>query len=209
MCSVPNVPPPRGHEAMLQRHLDQNGSRPGLPMVSTFGFGYSLDSRLLANLAAIGGGAYAFIPDAGFVGTVFVNALANALANAHGRSGLLLEASGGAAWLGGHVARPNGGEARPLGPLVRGQSRDAVVRALLPPGAALRATVLDTAGTVIASAEAVEAIALGSSAAQACELQLFRLRLAGPPPDTLKAKDVTRESRKEAELISDFPCLVR
>jgi hypothetical protein len=30
-------------------------------------------------LAVEGGGSYAFIPDSGFVGTVFVNALANTL----------------------------------------------------------------------------------------------------------------------------------
>lgn len=45
--------------------------------LSTFGFGYSLDSELLNDLAIEGKGSYAFIPDGSFVGTVFVNALSN------------------------------------------------------------------------------------------------------------------------------------
>jgi hypothetical protein len=45
--------------------------------IHTFGFGYSLRSGLLKSIAEIGGGGYAFIPDAGMIGTVFVHAVAN------------------------------------------------------------------------------------------------------------------------------------
>ncbi|KAM0351863.1 hypothetical protein ACHAPU_002376 [Fusarium lateritium] len=45
--------------------------------IHTFGFGYSLQSGLLKSIAEIGGGNYAFIPDAGMIGTVFVHAVAN------------------------------------------------------------------------------------------------------------------------------------
>ena len=45
--------------------------------ISTFGFGYNVDSSLLVRLADAGEGSYSFIPDAGFVGTVFVNTLNN------------------------------------------------------------------------------------------------------------------------------------
>ncbi|KAL0933752.1 u-box domain-containing protein [Colletotrichum truncatum] len=45
--------------------------------IHTFGFGYSLRSGLLKSIAEIGGGNYAFIPDAGMIGTVFVHAMAN------------------------------------------------------------------------------------------------------------------------------------
>ena len=45
--------------------------------IHTFGFGYSIRSGLLKSIAEIGGGSYAFIPDAGMIGTVFVHALAN------------------------------------------------------------------------------------------------------------------------------------
>jgi hypothetical protein len=51
-----------------------------LPAVlSTFGFGYSLDSYLLRQLAVIGGGTYSFIPDSSLVGTTFIHAVSNAL----------------------------------------------------------------------------------------------------------------------------------
>ena len=48
--------------------------------ISTFGFGYDMDSGLLKNLATEGQGMYAFIPDGSFVGTAFVNATSNILA---------------------------------------------------------------------------------------------------------------------------------
>lgn len=75
---VPNVEPPRGYLPTLKRFKDQHGGKyPGI--INTFGFGYNLESGLLYDLANEGKGAYAFIPDSGFVGTVFVNALANTL----------------------------------------------------------------------------------------------------------------------------------
>jgi len=50
-----------------------------LPTINTFGFGYGINSDMLLELAQIGNGTYSFIPDAGFVGTVFVNCTANNL----------------------------------------------------------------------------------------------------------------------------------
>jgi len=74
----PNVEPPGGHIGALQGYKETNGGDyPG--MISTFGFGYTMDSPLLKALSLEGGGMYAFIPDSGFVGTAFVNALANIL----------------------------------------------------------------------------------------------------------------------------------
>jgi hypothetical protein len=74
----PNVIPPRGHVPMLKQYFDKN---PNLKFtLNTFGFGYHLDSKLLLDLAVEGGGSYSFIPDSGFVGTVFVHALSNILA---------------------------------------------------------------------------------------------------------------------------------
>jgi len=57
--------------------LRKHGGLPG--SLSTFGFGYSLDSALLEDLAGMGNGTYSFIPDVGMVGTVFVHAVANAM----------------------------------------------------------------------------------------------------------------------------------
>ena len=71
---LPNVNPPRGILQTLR----------SLPMknpwtLSTFGFGYNLDSSLLAELAEWGGGVFGFIPDCTMVGTVLINFLANML----------------------------------------------------------------------------------------------------------------------------------
>lgn len=64
---------------MLKLYREKHQGRfPG--SISTFGFGYSVKSILLRDIAEVGGGMYAFIPDSGFVGTAFVNALANQLA---------------------------------------------------------------------------------------------------------------------------------
>jgi len=62
----------------LFSYKDQHEGLPGT--VNTFGFGYNLDSQLLVGLANAGSGTYSFIPDAGFVGTAFVNMTSNLLA---------------------------------------------------------------------------------------------------------------------------------
>lgn len=70
----PNIVPPRGHLPMLKKYKEENDVN---CCISTFGFGYNLDSELLDELAIEGRGSFAFIPDGQFVGTVFVNALSN------------------------------------------------------------------------------------------------------------------------------------
>jgi len=73
------INPPRGIMPMLERLKKKAGGN--LPCsISTFGFGYNVDSELLRDIAAAACSSYAFIPDAGFVGTVFCNAMANLLA---------------------------------------------------------------------------------------------------------------------------------
>lgn len=74
---LPTMEPPRGHIQMMHElvALHENNAC----IVNTFGFGYSLDSSLLNELASIGGGQYAYIPDAALVGTVFIHAISNAL----------------------------------------------------------------------------------------------------------------------------------
>jgi len=73
----PNQIPPRGHIPMLNRYFD---THPHFScVVNTYGFGNSLDSSLLDDIAATTNGSYAFIPDSGFVGTIFVNSIANVL----------------------------------------------------------------------------------------------------------------------------------
>lgn len=52
-------------------------AKPIYGALSTFGFGYSLDTRMLKDIALEGNGTFSFIPDATMVGTVFVNAMSN------------------------------------------------------------------------------------------------------------------------------------
>ena len=75
---MPNVEPPRGHIPMLKSYLDSHSDSTSKFSINTFGFGYDLNSQLLHQIAQVGGGSYAFIPDSGMVGTVFVHAVANA-----------------------------------------------------------------------------------------------------------------------------------
>ena len=76
---VPNRNPPRGIAATLRRRIE----RTGLPCpVTAYGFGYNIDVRLLDEIAGLTRGRFSFIPDASFVGTVFVNSLANLLTTA-------------------------------------------------------------------------------------------------------------------------------
>jgi hypothetical protein len=73
----PNVNPPRG---ILQTLATMEMKNPWT--LHTFGFGYQLDSALLAGIARWGKGLFGFIPDCSMVGTVFINFLANMLSTA-------------------------------------------------------------------------------------------------------------------------------
>ncbi|KAF1986857.1 hypothetical protein K402DRAFT_446363 [Aulographum hederae CBS 113979] len=64
------------------------------PAIHTFGFGYSLRSGLLQSIAEIGGGNYAFIPDAGMIGTVFIHAVANLYCTFATNASLTIKLSG-------------------------------------------------------------------------------------------------------------------
>jgi len=70
----PNIHPAESYEVSISKVLCEN---PISGALSTFGFGYNLDSKLLVDIAKIGGGYFSFIADAGMVGTCFINALAN------------------------------------------------------------------------------------------------------------------------------------
>jgi len=100
--------------------------------MSFFGFGYEIDSPLLVQLADYCGGSYAFIPDGGFVGTCFVNAVSNLLTTMSLDATLTLEADNDAEILdvlGGLPWTRNGDTIRvSLNALQYGQSKDVVVR---------------------------------------------------------------------------------
>lgn len=71
-----HLQPPRGIMESLKRVYSQSDSVT-LPTIYTFGFGYSLDTKLLVDIAKVGNGSFSFIPDAGLVGTVIIHTIAN------------------------------------------------------------------------------------------------------------------------------------
>lgn len=74
---IPSYEPPRGWNRQLEKYKQSNPDNSSI--IKTFGFGYSLDSKLLHNIAHRFNGSFSFIPDAGFVGTVFIHSLVNSL----------------------------------------------------------------------------------------------------------------------------------
>jgi len=72
---VANISPPRG-ELKTYEMLERK------EILSTFGFGDGMNSKVLSDLANTGGGVFAFIPDYSMVGTVFINFIASLLATA-------------------------------------------------------------------------------------------------------------------------------
>ena len=105
-------------------------------MISTFGFGYELKSKLLLGIAHEGGGTFGFIPDAKILGTCFVNAVANARTCLCLDSKVHLTAKNGCNIVGDHPVvddtmpwrAVSWGTVAHLGPLHAGQSRDLVVQ---------------------------------------------------------------------------------
>ena len=74
--------PPQGIQGALRASLSslQNVS------VSSFGFGYSLDSDLLVQLSEVGKGIFGYIPDCSMVATVFINYCSDRLSKADKQS---------------------------------------------------------------------------------------------------------------------------
>jgi adenylate kinase len=135
---VPNIKPPRGHIEELRNYRDGCAGSSNI-QINTFGFGYSLDSKLLIDLAVEGQGTFGFIPDALIVGTNFVNSVANALTCFDPAATLSLVPCNGARLAedvldGGLVERNESwGRHITLGPLHYGQPRDISVPLVLPP----------------------------------------------------------------------------
>ncbi|KAK5344203.1 hypothetical protein LTR61_012024, partial [Exophiala xenobiotica] len=70
--------PPQGYVAKLRPMLHSVArERFTVPTIHTFGFGYQIRSELMQSIAEVGGGSYAFIPDAGMIATAFVHSVAN------------------------------------------------------------------------------------------------------------------------------------
>jgi Mg-chelatase subunit ChlD len=124
----PNIEPPRGHIPTLERYKQQKNFQCA---INTVGFGYKIQSNLLEQLSSIAPGSYSFIPDAGFVGTIFVNAISQLLCNV--ANNLNLEIT----WQNSETPLIQAGHGQtqgknsvqmPLGSVQYGQTRDIVVK---------------------------------------------------------------------------------
>jgi len=67
---TPDYLPMGGIKAALVRRL---ATMPVKPVISSFGFGFNLDSKLLETICVAGNGTYGYIPDCSMAGTVFIN----------------------------------------------------------------------------------------------------------------------------------------
>ena len=106
----PNVNPPRGIIPTLQSMEMKNRWS-----LHTFGFGYKLDSALLAEIAHWGNGLFGFIPDCSMVATIFINFLSNMLCTASANATITMSTGGG-----------GGDSVFQTGPVLYGQPRDFV-----------------------------------------------------------------------------------
>lgn len=129
---VPNCRPNNMTDEVsgLREYLQRHPTIAQRVTINTFGFGYDLNSELLNSLSTCGSGLYSFIPDASFVGTVFINSLANVLSTV--ATSLSIEICGAKVieWIGYNVSNSkaeNRSTVR-IGSIQRNQSRTAIVR---------------------------------------------------------------------------------
>lgn len=123
--------PAQGYAVKLKPLLARLASiKSQVPTIHTFGFGYQIRSGLLQTIAEIGLGSYAFIPDAGMIGTVFVHAVANLYATYANQAVLVIKGVGASAECPTvfNSSVRNGDLHLRLGVLQFGQSRDVIAR---------------------------------------------------------------------------------
>jgi Mg-chelatase subunit ChlD len=157
----PNVEPPRGHIPMLKRYRESNGGNyPGI--INTFGFGYTLDSVLLRNIAHEAGGMYSFIPDSGFVGTAFVNALGSILSTNAKNTQVSIEFGENVTLAPGGIIGDvpnvvsNSGVTLLVGSVQLGQPLDTVIRLRAPKNFSGQLVTTTTEFQLVGSSEAVK-----------------------------------------------------
>ena len=72
----PNINPPMGIVPSLKEYLSDINIK---FTISTFAFGYNVDSILMEEIANFGNGIYGYCPDCTMVGTIFINFMSNIL----------------------------------------------------------------------------------------------------------------------------------
>lgn len=115
----PNINPPRG---IYHEFLSRYASHPSA--LHTFGYGYSLDSDLLYNLASSGAGGFYHIPDYSMCNTVFINYLSNCLATVLSRVDMEIKGSYGLHY---GIHGLNNNNILPIGAIQSGQTRNIIL----------------------------------------------------------------------------------
>eukprot|EP00826_Nyctotherus_ovalis_P016841 TRINITY_DN1490_c0_g1_i7.p1 TRINITY_DN1490_c0_g1~~TRINITY_DN1490_c0_g1_i7.p1 ORF type:complete len:650 (-),score=127.67 TRINITY_DN1490_c0_g1_i7:112-2061(-) len=128
----PNVNPPEGIMSALWKEI---GSIPDYYeqfTIHTFGYGYSLDSKLLYDISVVGNGIYNYIPDCTMIGTIFVNFLSTILSTSVANAKLTITPPAGTKLksLGFYLISSS----VMTGPIQFGQTRDFIFRYHLPAG---------------------------------------------------------------------------
>ncbi len=127
----PNINPPRGILETLKKKIRENNQLLNVSL-STFGFGYSLDSKLLSDIATECNGIYGYIPDCTFVGTIFVNYLSNVLSFVSTRNKIQIKFLNNTKIV-NHYGQsfieqvPNSEYIMDIGPIQYGQKRDIIL----------------------------------------------------------------------------------
>jgi len=138
------IPSPSGTVKALSRLEMKNPW-----ILSTFGFGYQLNSVLLTQLAEMplsGGGSFGFIPDLTMIGTVFINWVANAMVTGT-RDSIIQYSVNTGSQVSFHT-----------GPLAIGQARDYLVH--IPAGASVKVFAGGAEVVPVASAASEYSLAL-------------------------------------------------
>ena len=187
---LPNENPPRGILPTMQMLKKVNPWT-----LHAFGFGYQLDSDLLAQIASWGSGIFGFIPDCSMVGTVMINFMATALATASRGSVL-------------HTQEGDAATEFSTGAIIHGQSRDFYLPitsdAVMVNGAPIgrRMVVPEDYGRALYAKTLVTAISYakaGNTAAATTELSSFEAAQAPTANDAMKAYLRDVRSTKDGE----------
>jgi len=200
----PNVVPPRGHLPMLKRYKDEH--QPLNATINCFGFGYSMDSQLLNDLAVEGNGMYVLIPDSGFVGTAFVNATSNLLVTMARNAQISLEPQNGATIvphgvLGGYPTQYNSwGALVNFDTIQYDQTKNIIVKMKIPKDLPTTKPYLTATVTYETkdSSKALQIVAEGSrfENAEEIQVQIFRVKTVDTIREAIKkAKDNLAEAK--------------
>ncbi|KAI9141026.1 hint-domain-containing protein [Paraphysoderma sedebokerense] len=215
---LPNQHPARGEVKTLKRYFESHRFRCQL---NTFGFGYQLDSNLLAALADETQGTYSFIPDSSMVGTIFVNALANQFTiiaqnvsiQVEAKRGVKILPSSSKSLYGKDRLKKDSNHSIDIGPVHFGQTRDFLIKISKPipenPGSLVEVKVKFSDTRRLAAPENSAEVELTSSVLESEGIyvpDLLRLHVVNTITQILSSPEPNAEGRKSylENLLAEF-----